>query len=314
MFTTLIVQPIFNLLVLIYALIPGHNFGLAIILFTILVRLLMWPLVKKQLHQAKAMRELQPEIKRIKKAAGGNRQKESVMLMELYKERGINPFGSIGLLIVQIPIFIALYSGLNRIVNDPRAIVDFAYPALQDLSWIKTLAADISRFDASLFGIVDLGKAAIPKTGGIYWPAMIIVVASAVVQYFQSKQLLPDTKDSKSLRKILKDAGKGSQADSSEVNAAVGRSTRYFLPFMIFIITINIASALSLYWLVSGVVAFIQQSRVLGQDEKEMEAIADKPSKKKVIEGEVINKSKVESKKGKANKKKTSRKKRRGSK
>ena len=83
MFTTLIFQPIFNLLVLIYALLPGHNFGVAIILFTIIVRLLMWPLVKRQLHQAKAMRELQPEIKRVKAEAKGDRQKESAMLMEL---------------------------------------------------------------------------------------------------------------------------------------------------------------------------------------------------------------------------------------
>ena len=60
MFTTFIVQPIFNLLVLIYALLPGHNFGLAIIIFTIIIRLLMWPLVKKQLHHAKAIRELGP--------------------------------------------------------------------------------------------------------------------------------------------------------------------------------------------------------------------------------------------------------------
>src|SRR3990167_10757883 len=105
MFTTIIVQPIFNLLVLIYALLPGHNFGLAIILFTVVIRLLMWPLVKKQLHQAKAMRELQPELKRIKKAAA-NKQQESVMLMELYKERGISPFGSIGTLIVQLIILI----------------------------------------------------------------------------------------------------------------------------------------------------------------------------------------------------------------
>ena len=66
MFTTLIVQPIFNLLVLIYALLPGHNCGMAIIIFTIVVRLLMWPLVKKQLHQAKAMRELQPELRRLR--------------------------------------------------------------------------------------------------------------------------------------------------------------------------------------------------------------------------------------------------------
>jgi YidC/Oxa1 family membrane protein insertase len=59
-FTTLIVQPIFNLLALIYALLPGHNFGLSLIIFTIVIRLLLWPLVRKQLHQAKAMRELQP--------------------------------------------------------------------------------------------------------------------------------------------------------------------------------------------------------------------------------------------------------------
>src|SRR6185437_10265103 len=104
MFTTYIVQPIFNLLVLIYAILPGHNFGLAIIIFTIIVRLLLWPLVKKQLHQAKAMRKLQPELKRLKKEAKGDKQKESMMLMELYKERGINPFGSIGVLIIQLPI------------------------------------------------------------------------------------------------------------------------------------------------------------------------------------------------------------------
>src|SRR5437868_13876389 len=100
-FTTLIVQPIFNLLVLIYALIPGHNFGLAIILFTVIVRLLMWPLVKKQLHHAKAMRDLAPALKKIKAAAAGDRQKESKLTMELYKEREINPFASLGIVLVQ---------------------------------------------------------------------------------------------------------------------------------------------------------------------------------------------------------------------
>src|SRR5579864_7428139 len=115
-FTTFIEQPIFNLLVLIYAIIPGHNFGLAIIIFTIIIRLLMWPLVKKQLHQAKAMRELQPEIKKIKQATKGNKQKESMMMMELYRERGVSPFGSIGTLIIQFVILIGLYSGLRRVV------------------------------------------------------------------------------------------------------------------------------------------------------------------------------------------------------
>lgn len=291
-FTVVIVKPIFNLLVLIYGLLPGHNFGLSIILFTIIVRLLMWPIVKKQLHQAKAMRALQPELKRIKKAAKGNKQQESTMLMELYKEREINPFGSIGTLVVQLIILIGLYSGLRRVVNDPHAILKDSYAVLHNLPWLKTLATNIRHFDATLFGVVDLKRAAVSKTSGVYIPGLIIVLASAIAQYFQSKQLLPTSKDGRGLRSILKEAGNGKKAEQSEVNAAVGQSTRYLLPFMIVFFTINLPSALSLYWLTGGIVAYLQQGRVLGKDEEEMEAIADKPSSSKVIEGEIVTKPK----------------------
>ena len=65
-FDLLIVQPIFNLLAIIYGLLPGSDFGIALIIFTVLVRLAMWPLIKKQLHQTKIQRELQPELKKIK--------------------------------------------------------------------------------------------------------------------------------------------------------------------------------------------------------------------------------------------------------
>src|SRR5437868_7575238 len=106
MFTTLIVKPIFNLLVLIYALLPGHNFGLAIILFTIVIRLLMWPLLKKQLHHAKAIRALQPEIKKIKKMAAGDKRKEQMLTMELYKEREVRPLASLGIVVVQAIVLI----------------------------------------------------------------------------------------------------------------------------------------------------------------------------------------------------------------
>lgn len=295
-FNTFIVEPIFNLLVLIYGIVPGHNFGLSIILFTIVVRLLMWPLVKRQLHQAKAMREMQPEIKKIKKAAAGNRQQESMMLMELYKERGISPFGSIGTLIIQLIILIGLYSGLQRVVKDPQAIIDYSYSWLNGLPWLEALAADIGRFDATLFGFIDLNRAAF-SGGGWYFPAAVLVAGSAVAQFFQSKQLLPNDKQSRSLKTILKEANTGKKADQSEVNAAVGQSTRYLLPGMIVLFTIGLPSALSLYWLTSGIVAYIQQARILGKDEQEMEAIADKPGQ--VIEGEVIE-SKVKSKKQKA--------------
>jgi len=296
MFTTLIVRPIFNLLVLIQAVIPGHSFGLSIIIFTIVIRMLMWPLVKKQLRQAKAMRELQPEIKRIKKASKGNRPQESKLLMELYKEREISPFGSIGTLIIQFIILIGLYSGLRKVVYDPKEIVTFSYPILQHLGWLKELAGNIHNFHSSLFGLVDLNKSALNKAGGgIYWPAMIIVLGSVVTQYFQAKQLMPSNKSSRKLRDILKEAGNGKQTDQSEVNAAVGRGTRFFLPGIIFLVTINYPSAISLYWLVGGLVAFLQQSYVLREDTVDMEAIADKkPSKNvaEIAEAEIIEQPK----------------------
>ncbi|MDB5166160.1 MAG: hypothetical protein JWM37_232 [Candidatus Saccharibacteria bacterium] len=274
MFTTIIVQPIFNLLVFIYAILPGHNFGLALILFTIVVRLLLWPLVKKQLHQTKKMRAIQPELKRIKKEAKGDRQKESMLLMELYKERGINPIGALGPVILQLPILIGLYIGLQKIITDNNQLIHFSYPFVQDLPWMQHLAQNIKQFDSTLFGIVDLTRPAL-SSGNVYIPGLIIVLGSALIQFFTSRQLLPQDKDARSLRAILKEAGSGKQTDQSEVNAAVGRSTLYILPAFIILFTINLPSLLGLYWLVGGIVAYIQQRSVLGTDEAEMEALAD---------------------------------------
>lgn len=288
MFTTLIVQPIFNILVIIYAILPGHNFGVALILFTVLIRMLMWPLVKKQLHHAKAMRALQPELKRIKKEAKGDRAKEQALTMELYKERQVNPFSSFGLILLQLPIFLALYSGINRIVNDPQQIISFAYPFVQKLPGLQELAIDISQLDETLVGVVDLTRAAYTN-GVIYWPAMIIVILSAIAQYYQSRQLLPKATEKKSLRKILKDASAGKQADAEEMQAAMSSKTMMLIPFLIFLVTVRIPSALSLYFLVSSVVAIIQQTIVLRQDVEELEAVADESARKDAaIEGEII--------------------------
>ncbi|MBX4199711.1 YidC/Oxa1 family membrane protein insertase [Candidatus Saccharibacteria bacterium] len=281
MFTTIIVQPIFNLLVFITALIPGHNFGLAIIIFTIIVRLLMWPLVKKQLHHAKAMRQLQPELKKIKAAAKGDRQKESQLTMELWKEKEINPFASLGILIVQLPILIGLYASIRRIIDHPNDIVSFSYPFLHHFGWMHQLANNIHAFDNSLFGLVNLTRTASSATG-IYWPAMIIVVASAMAQFLQGRQLMPKSQDSRSLRQIMREAGQGSKTDQSEVNAAVGRSTQYLVPVIVLLVSLHLAVALPLYWLVSSTVAYLQQAKVLEQDVTEAEAIADEPSKKTI--------------------------------
>lgn len=312
MFTQFIVQPLFNLLVLIYALIPGHNFGLALILFTIVIRLLMWPLVKRQLRQTKVMRTLQPELKRIKLETKGDRQKESRMMMELYKERGVNPVGTIPILIVQLVILLGLYSGLRKVIAEPKQIVEFAYPALQHLSWLQHVSHNIHAFDNTLFGFIDLTRPAI-GTKGTYVPALILVLGSAIIQFLTSRQLMPTDKNARKLRHILKGAGEGAKADQAEVNAAVGRTTQYVIPFMVFIFTVNLAAALSLYWLVGGLVAYVQQSVALREDETDMEQLAGSSpvttprDVSKIAEAEVVSHPKPK----KAHKKKTAKRKKR---
>lgn len=282
-FNVLVAQPIFNLLILILAVLPFHNFGIAIIIFTILVRLAMYPLLRKQLHNAIAMKKLQPEMKKVKKAAAGDKQKESQLMMELYKERGVNPFSSIGIILVQLPILIALYQGITKIVNNPEVIVDNAYKFVQNLPYMQQLADNIKDFDESLVGIVNLAQPALgPK--GLYVPAMILVLGSVVVQFFQSKQLMLTSKEQRGLRQIFKDSAAGKEIDQSEIQAATGRFTLYFIPAIIFIVSVNLPSALSLYWLVGGIVALIQQTYILRKDGEEMVAIVDnEPATAEVI-------------------------------
>jgi membrane protein insertase Oxa1/YidC/SpoIIIJ len=230
------------------------------------------------------------------------------MMMELYKERGVNPLGTIPILIVQLIILLGLYSGIRKVIDDPKQIVDFAYPALQNLGWMQHIAHNLHAFDNTLFGFMDLTRSALgPK--GTYLPALILVIGSAGIQYLTSRQLMPTDKNARKLRHILKSAGNGEKADQSEVNAAVGRSTQYIIPFMVFIFTVNLAAALSLYWLVGGLVAYVQQSIALREDEVDMEKLADESttSRKdvsKIAEAEVVSqpKSKKSSKKKAAKK------------
>src|SRR5687768_7620928 len=132
-FDLLLVQPIFNVLVLIYGVLPGNDFGVSLIIFTVLVRLAMWPMVKKQLQQTKVMRAMQPELLKIKKRAKGNKQLEAQLMMELYKEKGVSPFGSIGLLLVQLPIFIALFAVVKLITDSVSNIGKYTYDVVEQL-------------------------------------------------------------------------------------------------------------------------------------------------------------------------------------
>lgn len=278
MWQTLIVQPIFNLLVFIYAILPGHDFGLAIILFTIVIRILLWPLVKRQLHHTRAMRELQPDIKKIRERTKGDKQKEAQLLMELYKEREISPFGSLGILLIQIPILIGLFQALKQLSDDPANLVNLSYEFIHKIGNMPQIIADATQFDQHLFGVIDLSRRAY-EGGVIYWPLMVLAVASGVFQYFQSKQLMPDQADSRGLRQILREEAKGKQTDQADINAAMGRNMRYIFPVLTTVLSATFPGSLALYWTTGSIIAVWQQGRILNQDVKEMEPQAKTKAK-----------------------------------
>jgi YidC/Oxa1 family membrane protein insertase len=249
MLRTILVNPLFNLLLIIYAFIPGNDFGIAVIVLTILIRLLLWPLVKKQLHHQKAMKELQPEIAKIKAKTKGDKTRESQMMVELFKEKEINPFGSLGLALVQFPILIALFFVLKEIV-DPAKTSAIAYEFVAKFEPIQRIISDPGAFHPNLFGIVDLTK-----------PNAVLAVVAGFIQYLQARQLTP------------RDATKTTPAGN------IGFTMTLLFPFLTVLIGLSLPSALALYWATSSAIALLQQHIVLKQDVSLMQSIFKRGTK-----------------------------------
>jgi YidC/Oxa1 family membrane protein insertase len=276
-FDLIVVQPIFNLLLGLYSLIPGGDFGIALIIFTVLVRFALWPLVARQLHQAKAMRKLQPELRKIKQNAKGNRQLESMQMLELYKVHDVKPFRSILILIIQLPIFIAIYSVVRIFTSHRDQISTYTYGFLKGLEPVQQLIAHPDQFKEKLFGIVDLTHQAFSSTG-IDFVLVGLAIVAAIMQYIISKQTSPSTSNRR-LRDVMSEAASGKQADQSELNAVMIGKMSKILPFFMFFVMINLPGALALYYATSNAFAAIQQHYLLKKDVEELEELADQPIK-----------------------------------
>ena len=281
-FDIVIVQPIFNLLMLIYSLIP--DFGVSIIIFTILVRLLLWPLVKKQLHHTKAMRKMQPELAKINKQYAKNPQMRNLAMMELYKKHNISVFGPIGILLIQFPILIAMYRVVQIFASNRADLGKYVYGAVKNLPVANNLVNNPDQFNQNFLGIFDLTQHAISRNGVVVG-LLVLAVLAAVLQYLTAKQLSPSSDSKRRLRDILSEAGSGKEADQSEVNAVVSRKMMKFMPVMVFLIIIYLPGALAMYMTTANAVGYLQNLIILRKDSSEMEDIANekapKPSKVK---------------------------------
>lgn len=283
-FETLIVQPIFNLLIGLYSIIPGADFGVALIIFTILVRFALWPLVVRQLHQVKQMRKLQPKLAAIKKATKGNKQLESMQMLELYKEHDVKPFRSILTLLIQLPIFIALYQVIQIFTLHRDQVDKFTYGFLKNIEPIKELIAHPENFHEKLLGVIDLTAHAIGGPGGFNIFLIALAFLAAGSQYFISRQTNPNT-STKRFRDVMAEAAEGKPADQSELNAVMMSKMTKILPFFMLFIMLGLPGALALYYATSNLFAAVQQHYILKRDAKEMDEIASevivKPAGKK---------------------------------
>lgn len=276
LFDRILTQPIFNLLAFIFNFVG--DFGIAVIIVTIIIRLILWPLIKRQLYQTRAMRSIQPQLKEIKKKANGNAMLESTMMMELYKEKNIKPFTSMLVVLIQLPILIALfrvveiYSGAYNVKGGAHAD-QLIYPFLANFGRIPTL---LKGNDLKLFGVIDIAR----RTAN-YLPALLIAVAAAVLQYFQSKQLMSDGQDHKKLSEMFKDAADGKEVDQAEMMQASNRSMLIMGPIMTFMISLALPGTVVLYYATSSLIAILQQRHVLNMDEAEMEKIANRKTRRK---------------------------------
>jgi YidC/Oxa1 family membrane protein insertase len=283
-FELLIVQPIFNLLLFIFNFVG--DFGIAIIILTIIIRFILWPLVRKQLRQTKMMREIQPELKRIKTKAKGNKMLESQLMMELYKEKGVKPMSSILVLIIQLPIFIAIFQVIRMFTYNPAAgqtieqmseqLHKFAYPFMEHLDRASQVINDPNTFSPHLLGLVDLTRFALSPT--IYVPLIIVALLAAGLQFWQSRQTMPRPTEKRKLREYFKDAAAGKEVDQSEMTASMSRGMMYLFPIMTLVIAVNLPGAVVLYYAVQAAVAVGQQAFILNRDKKTLESEADAPA------------------------------------
>lgn len=272
LFEIFITQPIFNLLLVIYNFVG--DFGIALILFTAIVKLLMWPITKSQLHQTKLMRKLQPELQKIRKESKGNRQLESLRMMDLYRKNNVKPFRSMLTLFIQIPIFLTLFSVVRIISTQQSEIPKFVYAPVSEFSKVKEIIEKPESFEPKLFNTIRLSETAVPVDSKSAAFLFVIALFSALTQWYSSKQTMGKSNGRK-IRDIMREAAEGKEADQSEMNQIVSRQMSFMMPAMMFFAMINFYGAISFYYFVNNLLQIAQQWYIFNADKKELEEIAD---------------------------------------
>lgn len=236
LYHTLLSEPIFNLLIWLHNNLPGHDIGIAIIIMTILIKLVLWPLQTKALKSQKALQNLQPQMQELKKRYPEKEDQEKMAkeMMQLYSKEKVNPLSSCLPLLIQIPVFIALYRSLMHSLSSKG--FEALYPFVSNPGTI----------DPSLFGFIDLAN-----------PNYILAVVAAIAQYFQAKMMVTRQQPKKT-----------PGAEDEQMLAGMNKSMVYVMPGVTLFIGFQLPGGLALYWLCMTLLTILQQYLFFRKDGK----------------------------------------------
>lgn len=228
-------QPLFNILVFFYNIVPGHDIGLAIILLTVVVKLILWPFFSQSLKAQRAMQTIQPKIDELKEKYKGDKEKMGPALMELYKKEKVSPFSSCLPLLLQLPFLIAVYQVFR--VGLGNGSFDLIYPFIYNPGSINPVS----------LGLIDLSKASI-----------VMAVLAGASQFWQSKIMLSKQPRPK---------------DPSNTMSIMNKQMTYFMPLITVFIGASLPAGLTFYWLVITVLGVLQQTWVFKKMDAKVEVV-----------------------------------------
>lgn len=228
LFNTILYQPLFNILVLLYNYLPGHDFGVAVIVLTILIKILLYPLGVKSIKSQKALAGLQPKIKEIQEKYKNNKEQQAREMMGLYKKEKINPFSGFLPLLIQLPILIALFL-VFRIFEGGLSPAE-----------LEKLYSFVSQPDLNIkfLGFIDLIK-----------PSMFLAFLAGISQFFQTRMISPKTKPNKKQAPSFSDQ--------------MQKQMQYFFPVFTVLILLKMPAAIGLYWITTALFTIVQQYVIL---------------------------------------------------
>jgi YidC/Oxa1 family membrane protein insertase len=224
-FQIIFYQPILNLLVFLYNIIPGHDIGLAIVLLTIIIKLVLLPLSKQSIKSQKALQDIQPKIDEIKKKYSNDKEGQSRAMIELYKENKVNPFSSCLPLLIQLPFLFAVFRVFRTGLSNGS--LQLVYSFIPKPETINPIA----------FGFIDLSK-----------PNAYLAVLAGLAQFWQTKMMTTKKPEVKS---------EGAKDES--MMAMMNKQMLYMMPAMTVFIGLTLPGGLSLYWFVFSLFSALQQ-------------------------------------------------------